>query len=98
MKGVILETVGLFKDSGDETSGDGATTLTDVETLADLDSVGVVHGGNHLDVVTGHDHLRVRVLSALGEGQVDGLVGSSEVKLRSVVLLETGMSATLLLG
>jgi len=58
----------------------------------------VTHGDDHLGVVTGHDHLAVSVLGTLREGQVDRLISSSEVELRSVVLLETGVSATLLLG
>lgn len=69
----------LLDDAGDEASGHGPATLTNVEALADLNSVGVGHGANHLDVVTRHDHLARRVLSALGEGQVDGLIGRPEV-------------------
>ena len=53
---------------------------------------------NHLDVVTGHDHLAVSVLSAFGERQVDRLISSSEVHLGTVVLSETAVATTLLLG
>lgn len=88
----------LLDDASAETSSNGSATLTDVESLTDLNSVGMAHGDDHLGVVTGHDHLAGGILSTLGEGQVDGLISSSEVELRSVVLLETGVSATLLLG
>lgn len=88
----------LLDDASAETSSNGSATLTDVESLTDLNSVGMAHGDDHLGVVTGHDHLASGILSTLREGQVDGLISSSEVELRSVVLLETGVSATLLLG
>lgn len=88
----------LFNDTGHETSGDGAATLTDVEALANLDGVGLVELGNHLDVVARHDHLGVRILGALGEVERDGLVGGTEVDLGAVVAVEAGVAATLLLG
>lgn len=95
---VYNNTPPLLEDTGAETGSDGSATLTDVESLTDLDGVGVAHGDDHLGVVTGHDHLAAGVLGSLGEGQVDGLIGSSEVELGSVVLLEASVSATLLLG
>lgn len=88
----------LLDDAGDQTSGNGPATLTDVDTLASLDSNRVVQSSNHLDVVTRHDHLGVGILGTLGEEQCTGLVGSSDVHLGTVVLQETGVSATLLLG
>lgn len=88
----------LLEDTGAETGSDSSATLTDVESLTDLDGVGVTHGDDHLGVVTGHDHLAAGVLGTLGEGQVDGLISSPEVELGSVVLLEASVSATLLLG
>lgn len=54
------------------------------------------HGDDHLDVVTGHDHLGVRVLSALGEGQINRLVRGTEVELGAVVLVEASLAATFL--
>jgi hypothetical protein len=47
----------LLNDTGDQTSGDGTATLTDVEALAGLGSDGVVGLQDHLDIVTGHDAL-----------------------------------------
>lgn len=88
----------LLHDTSAQTSSDGSATLTNVESLTNLDGVGVGHGDNHLDVITGHDHLAVGILGALGEGQVNRLISGSEVELRSVVLLETSVSATLLLS
>jgi hypothetical protein len=88
----------LLDDASAETSSDSSATLTDVESLTDLDGIGVAHGDNHLGVVTRHDHLTGGILGTLREGQVDGLISSSEVELGSVMLLETGVSATLLLG
>lgn len=86
----------LLDDASDEASGDGLATLTDVEALTVLNGVGVGHGDDHLDVVTGHDHLGGSVLGALGEGQVNGLVRGTEVQLGTVVLVETSLAATLL--
>jgi hypothetical protein len=88
----------LLDDASAETSSDSSATLTDVESLTNLDGIGVTHGDNHLGVVTRHDHLTGGILSTLGESQVNGLICSSEIELGSVVLLETGVSATLLLG
>lgn len=88
----------LFDNASAETGGDSAATLADVESLTDLNGVGLVHGDNHLDVVTRHDSLGGGILSTLREGQVDRLISSSEVQLGSVVLLEASVSATLLLG
>jgi len=53
---------------------------------------------NHLDVVARHDHLAVGVLSALGPGEGASLVGRANEDLRAVVLLEAGVTTTLLLG
>jgi hypothetical protein len=88
----------LLDDAGAKTGSDSSATLTDVESLTDLNSVGVAHGDDHLGVVTGHDHLAAGVFGTLGEGQVDRLISGSEVELGSVVLLETSVSATFLLA
>lgn len=88
----------LLDDAGNQTSGNGPASLTDVDTLASLNSNWVVQSSNHLDVVTRHDHLGVSVLGTLGEEEGTGLVGSSDVHLGAVVLQETGVSATFLLG
>lgn len=47
----------LFQDTGDETGCDGTATFTDVEALAGIGDDGVVGLEDHLDVVSGHDHL-----------------------------------------
>lgn len=88
----------LFDDASNQTSSNSLATLTDVEPLADLNSVGVDKSNNHLNVVTGHDHLVVSVLGTLRERQVDRLVSSSEVDLGAVVLVETAVTTTLILG
>lgn len=86
----------LLDDASDETSGDGAATLTNVETHTLLDSDGLVDLADHLDVVTGHDHLAI--LGALGPGEGSGLVSSTDEHLGLVVVCEAGVAATLLLG
>jgi hypothetical protein len=86
----------LLNDASDETSGDGPATLTDVEALALLDGDGLVDLADHLDVVTGHDHLAL--LGALGPGKSGGLVGGADEHLGLVVVGETSVAATLLLG
>lgn len=53
--------------------------------------------GQHLDVVTGHDHLVRGVLGSLGESEGDGLIRSAEVDLGTVVLVEASVATTLLL-
>lgn len=64
----------LLEDTSDDTSGDGATTLTDVEALSLLNGKRLVEGADHLDVVTGHDHLGVSVLGAFGPVNSSSLV------------------------
>jgi hypothetical protein len=88
----------LFNDAGDDTSGDSAATLTDVETLAHLDGERRVETALHLDVVTWHDHLAVGILSALWEGKAARFISSADEQLWAVVLVEASVTATLLLG
>lgn len=45
----------LSHDTGDETSGNGTATFTNVEALTFIGDDGVVGLEDHLDVVTGHD-------------------------------------------
>lgn len=61
----------LFDDTGDKTSGNCSSTLTDVESLTGFGSDGVQSGADHFDIVTWHGHL-VLVLS--GEAELSGLV------------------------
>lgn len=61
----------LLDDTGNQTSGDGAATLTDVEALTGLGSNRVVGLEDHLNVVTGLDtfgHV------AIGEAQITSLI------------------------
>ncbi len=93
----FLQSICLSKDTGDETSGDCATTLTHVEALTLLENVGLVQLAHHLDVVTGHDKLG-GVLGALGPCEGARLVGSSDEHLWPVVVAETSVATTLLLA
>lgn len=93
---VHQSTLNLLDDASDETSGNGPTTLTDVEALTLLNGDGLVDLADHLDVVTGHDHLAI--LGALGPGESSGLIGGADEHLRLVVVGEAGVAATLLLG
>ena len=61
----------LVHHTGDQTGGDGAATLTDVEALTSLSSDGPVGGEDHLNVVTGLDAAR---LITIGEGEVTRLI------------------------
>ena len=88
----------LFDDTGDETSGNSAATFSDGEALTGLNGNGGIESGNHLNVVTGHDHLGVTVLSSLGEGEGAGLIGRADIDLGAVVLAEAGVAATFLLA
>lgn len=69
--GPRLECLNLVHDAGHQASGDGATTLTDVETLASLSSNGAKGLEDHFDVVTGHHTLG---LVLTGEAQVGGFI------------------------
>lgn len=53
--------------------------------------------GNHLDVVTGHDHAAL-VLGIVGEEESARLVGGTQEHLGAVVLVETSVATTLVLG
>lgn len=53
---------------------------------------------SHLNVVSWHDHLVGVILSSLWEGKSSWLISSADEKLWAVVLSETGVAATLLLG
>jgi hypothetical protein len=48
-------------DLGHQTGSHSPAALADVETLARFDCDGVVELADHLDVVTGHNHLRLFV-------------------------------------
>ena len=55
----------IVKDTGDKTSGNRTTTLTDVEALAGLGSHGVVCLQDHLNVIAGlHSARDITVLEA----------------------------------
>ena len=82
----------LLNNASDQTSGNSATTLTDVEALTGLGGNGAVGGQDHLDVVTG---LNTAGLVLIGEGEVTGLIGSTQVNLGAVVATETSAATTL---
>jgi hypothetical protein len=86
----------LLQYTGNKTSGNGAATLTHVESLTGLQNVGLVEFAKHLDVVTRHDKLVVCILSALGPVQRTRLIRSSDENLWPVVLAEASVTTTLL--
>lgn len=86
----------LLNDASDQTSGHSPATLTDVEALTLLKSDGLVNLADHLDVVTGHDHLAI--LGTLRPCEGRSLIGSTDEHLGLVVVGEAGVAATLLLG
>jgi hypothetical protein len=88
----------LLNDTGNDTSGNSATTLTDVEALSLLNGKGLVERADHLDVVTGHDHLGVGILGALGPVNGGGLISGTDEDLGTVISVETSVTTTLLLG
>jgi len=77
----FLSNIGLsvFQKLGNDTSGDGLTSLSEGKALSLEDREGVheFHGGGQ--VITGHGHGHV-----LGELDVDGTISSSDEALRSV--------------
>jgi hypothetical protein len=88
----------LLKDTGNQTSGHGAATLTHVEALTLLQDVGLVKLADHLDVVTGHDKLVGSVGGALGPCKRTRLISSADEHLRPVVVAEASVATTLLLA
>src|SRR5690242_18648103 len=83
----------LLVDLGDLAGAHGAATLTDGELQALFHGDGLDELHLHLGVVTRHDHL-----GALGEGHDAGHVRRTEVELRTVVVEERRVAATLVLG
>lgn len=64
----------LLENSGDETSGDGTTTLTEGETLTLLNRHGVEELTVELDVIAGHNSLTISIGGTRGEVQDGGNV------------------------
>src|SRR5699024_133161 len=89
----LREVRSSLEDLGDLAGADGAAALADGEAQA------LVHGDRldeldaHLGVVARHDHL-----GALREGHDAGHVRGTEVELRTVVVEERRVTATLVLG
>src|SRR4051812_26992587 len=84
---------GLLGDLRDPSGADGAATLADRELQTVLHGDRLDELDRHLGVVARHDHL-----GALGEGHDAGHVGGPEVELRTVVVEERRVPATLVLG
>src|ERR1044072_7645598 len=90
---LTVKQASLLVDLGDLAGAHGPTTLTDGELQALLHGDGLDELHLHLGVVTRHDHL-----GALGEGHHAGHVRRTEVELRTVVVEERRVAATLVLG
>src|SRR5690348_1526254 len=82
----------LLDDLGDAAGADGAATLTDGEPEALLHGDRLDQLDRHLGVVAGHDHL-----GAGGQGHDARHVRRPEVELRTVVVEERRVPATLVL-
>ena len=83
----------LAEDLGDAASADGTGALADSEAQALVHSDWVDQLDGHVDVVARHDHL-----GALRQVHNTGNVGGAEVELRTVVVEEWRVTATLVLG
>src|SRR4051794_29407728 len=83
---------GLLEDLRDATGADGAATLTDGEPQALLHGDRLDQLDRHLGVVARHDHL-----GAGGQGHDARDVRGPEVELRTVVVEEGRVTATLVL-
>src|SRR5699024_2157744 len=83
----------LLDDLGDAAGANGAGAFADSETQALVHCDRLDQGDGHVDVIAGHDHL-----GALRQLHNTGNVGGSEVELRTVVVEERGVAATLILG
>src|SRR3954451_24187339 len=85
--------VDSLDDLGDPAGADGAAAFADGEAQALLHRDRLDHLDLHLGVVAGHDHL-----GALGQMYDARDVRRPEVELRTVVVVEGRMPATLVLG
>src|SRR5690606_8763637 len=79
-------------DLGHAAGADSASTLTDGELQLLLHGDRLDQLDRHVGVVTGHDHL-----GALRQLDHTGHIGGAEVELRTVVVEERGVTATLFL-
>jgi hypothetical protein len=76
----------------------GLATLTKGEPRSDLGSSLVDEITNHLNVVTGHDHLLSSVSGTLWPLKGNSDISCAQEELRAIVVHERGVSTTLLLG
>ena len=83
----------LLLDVDDNTGTNGTAALADSEAQALLDGDGGDQLDLHVDVIAGHAHL-----GALGQSDDAGHVGGTEVELRTIVIEERSVTATLVLG
>ena len=81
----------LFVDSDNNTGTNGTAAFTDSETETGFDCDRFDEFNVHFNVITRHAHF-----GAFGKGDYAGNVSSSEEELRSVVVEERSMTATLL--
>src|SRR5882724_1755602 len=92
MRIFVGSVIRLLQNLGDDAGADGFAAFADGEAHLLFESDGCVEGDDHLDVVTGHDHL-----DAFGELAGAGDVGGSHVELGPVVGEEGGVSSALFL-
>lgn len=76
----------------------GLATLTKGESRSDLGSSIVDKIANHLDIVTGHDHLLGSVSGTFWPFEGNGNISCAQEELRTIVFHERSVSTTLLLG
>ena len=76
----------------------GLVGLTESEAGSDFESNIEDEVANHLDIVTGHDHLLSSIGGTLREGQGDGDISSSDEALGPVVGHERSVATTFFLG
>jgi len=73
-------------------------TLTKGEPRSNLGSSIVDKIANHLDIVTGHDHLLSSLSGTLWPFEGNGNISCAQENLRTIVFHERSVSTTLLLG
>ena len=76
----------------------GLVSLTEGEASSDFESNIEDEVANHLDIVTGHNHLLGSIGGTLRESQGDGDISSSDEALGSVVGHERSVATTFFLG
>ena len=69
----------LLQNLSNQTRSNGPASLSNIEPLSALNGERMCNLADHLDIITRHDHLAVRVFGGLGEVERCGFVCESTI-------------------